>query len=160
MRSLLLPTFLLMILSFFSEQSIAQARIGCMDKSIRVQCEQIKSDFRAQGMETYKDAMLNMENKQPYPVAIQLEAQQLYQFVFVGNDNANRLYFELFDGNDKKLAEEVKDNSGSNNFIVYSFIPQKTDVYLLVVSQKVKKAKDICGSLTVMQKAQQAATKQ
>lgn len=158
MRSFLFTTSFLLTLLVLSNSSFAQARIGCMDKSIRVQSEQIKRDFKAQGMEVFKDAMLNMQHKEPYPVAIQLNAQQLYQFVFVGSSTATKLYFELFDGSDKKLAEKIVENTGSHNMIVYSFIPQRTDLYLLVVSQKVKGDKQICGSLTVMQKAQGQTT--
>ncbi len=128
------------------------AKIGCMDQAIRLQGEQMKHDFKAQGMEMYKDAMLTMSPKQPYPIAVQLTQGTLYQFIFVGNKEASKLYFELFDGADTKLVNKVIDNDGSKNFMIYSFIPQKTDLYLLVVSQKVKGKRDVCGSFTVMQK--------
>ncbi|MCB9046197.1 MAG: hypothetical protein H6550_08650 [Chitinophagales bacterium] len=129
------------------------AKVGCMDQGIRVQGEQIKHDFKAQGMEIYKDAMLTMSSKDPYPIAVQLTQGTLYQFVFVGNKDASKLYFELFDGADTKLVDKVVENKGSNNFMIYSFIPQKTDLYLLIVSQKVKGNREVCGSFTVMQKA-------
>jgi len=128
------------------------AKIGCMDQGIRLQGEQIKHDFKAQGMEMYKDAMLTMMPKEPYPIAVQLTQGTIYQFVFVANKEASKLYFELFDGADTKLVDKVVENKGTNNFIIYSFIPQKTDLYLLVVSQKVKGRKEVCGSFTVMQK--------
>lgn len=157
MRNFISFSAFLILLTAASFSTHAQrAKVGCMDKTIRVQSEQIKRDFLSQGLQVYKDAMLSMDNREPYPVAIQLNAGQLYQFVFVGNAAANRLYFELFDGNDKKLAEKTLEKAESNKYIIYSFIPQKTDIYLLVLSQKVKKGKEICGSLTVMQKPEAA----
>lgn len=155
MRSIVYSSIIVALFIAVGLPSYAQrAKVGCLDRSIRVQSEQMKRDFMSQGMTVYKDAMLSMDNRVPYPIAIQLNAGELYQFVFVGNAAANRLYFELFDGSDKKLDEKTVENAQSNNFIIYSFIPQKTDLYLLIVSQKVKKAKQICGSLTVMQKSQ------
>lgn len=142
------------ILSFFAGTSAtAQARIGCVDKSMRIQAEDFKSGFEAQGMVAYKDAMLSMMPKQPYPIAIQLSAKEIYQFIFVGNHNSDKLYFELYDGNDKKLAEKVIDNEVGKNFILYSFIPEKSDLYLVVVSQKVKGKREVCGSFTIMKKS-------
>lgn len=147
--TVLIAAALLLTITSVNISYAQMAKIGCMDQGIRVQGEQMKHDLKAQGMEVYKDAMLTMTSKQPYPIAVQLTQGDLYQFVFVGNKTASKLYFELFDGGDNKLVNKVED---SKNFIIYSFIPQKSDLYLLVVSQKIKGNKEVCGSFTVMQK--------
>lgn len=145
---------LLTTLSVLSTKTFAQqAKIGCLDKGIRLQSEQFKSDLKTQGLEVYKDAMIGMNNMEPYPVAVQLEARELYQLIYVANPDASKIYFEIFDGADKKIGEKKIDNKGGkNNFIVYSFLPQKTDMYLVVLTQKVKGKKEICGSFSIMQK--------
>lgn len=128
-------------------------KIGCVDKSIRVQAEQIKHDLKAQGLSVYKDAMVSMDPKEPFPVAVQLTAGEQYQFIFVGKSNANKLYFELFDGQDKMIGEKQVDDPSLTNFVVYSFVPQKSDIYLIVLNQKIKSKSKVCGSFTIMQQS-------
>lgn len=150
--------FLLYIVTFSiiaSQASAQQAKIGCMDKDVRIQAEQLKHDLKEQGQEVFKDAMIGMTSMEPYPVAVQLEARELYQLVFVANSSASKIYFELYDGSDKKIGEKKIDNNGRNNFVVYSFMPQKTDLYLVVLTQKVKGKKQICGSFSITQKRYQ-----
>lgn len=124
--------------------------LGCNDKSIRLQSEQYKQDFKAQGQEVYRDAMVNMESRQPTPVAIQLNKGVLYQMIFVGSRDANKISFELFDGEDRKIDEKSLKNPEMTNFIVYSFVPEKTDLYLVILTQ-VKGTQSLCGSFTIMQ---------
>jgi hypothetical protein len=153
MRNFIYTLIVLPVAFLCNTNTYAQAKIGCVDKGIRLQGEQLKHDFKAQGMEVYKDAMLGMLPKDPYPVAVQLNAKEPYQFVFVGSRSASKIYFELFDGNDKKIGEKVLDNPAQNNSVIYSFIPPKNDVYLVVLSQKAKGKTEVCGSFSVMQKA-------
>lgn len=120
---------------------------------MRIQAEQAKQDFKAQGLEIFKDAMITMSSKDPFPIAVQLTEKQLYQILFIGSTSATKLYFELFDGKDQKIAEKTIDDPSRNNFMIYSFIPSKSDVYLIILSQKTKGKKEVCGSLTIMQKA-------
>jgi hypothetical protein len=120
---------------------------------MRVQAEQMKHDFRAQGMEVYKDAMLGMRPGEPAPIAVQLVERQMYQFVIIGDANASKIFFELYDGQDNKLVEKTIKKVDDTNFIIYSFVPQKTDLYLVVLTQKIKGDAEVCGSFTIMQKA-------
>lgn len=142
-----------LLTAFAIDAQAQQPKIGCVDKAVRLQAEQLKHDLKVQGQEVYKDAMIGMTNMEPYPVAVQLEARELYQLIFVANANASKIYFELYDGTDKKIGEKKIDNKGNNNFVVYSFMPQKTDMYLVVLTQKVKGKKEICGSFSITRKS-------
>ncbi len=144
--------FIASFLFFCCNAQAQQPRVGCVNKSMRVQAEQMKHDFKAQGMEVYKDAMLSMRPGEPAPVAIQLTEKQLYQFILIGDGNAGKIYFELYDGQDNKLAEKTIKKGDETNFIIYSFVPQKSDIYLVVLTQKIKGNADVCGSFTIMQK--------
>lgn len=124
--------------------------LGCNDKSIRLQAEQYKQDFKAQGQEVYRDAMINMESRQPTPVAIQLNKGVLYQMIFIGSREANKINFELYDGEDRKIDEKILKAPGVSNFVVYSFVPEKTDLYLVILTQ-IKGTQSLCGSFTIMQ---------
>ena len=127
-----------------------QSRIGCMDKAIRIQAEQAKQDFMKQGLKVYKEAMISMESNEAFPIAVQLNKGELYQIVYVGSMSASKISFELMDGSDVKIDERVLNKPVEANAIVYSFIPEKTDMYLLMLKQKTKKA--TCGSIAIMQK--------
>lgn len=144
--------FIASFLFFCCNAQAQQPRVGCVNKSMRVQAEQMKHDFKAQGMEVYKDAMLGMRPGEPAPVAVQLVERQMYQFVIIGDANASKMYFELYDGQDNKLVEKTIKKADETNFIIYSFVPQKTDLYLVVLTQKIKGNAEVCGSFTIMQK--------
>ena len=145
--------FIVSFLFFCCNAHAQQPRIGCVNKSMRVQAEQMKHDFKAQGMEVYKDAMLGMRPGEPAPIAVQLVERQMYQFVIIGDANASKIFFELYDGQDNKLVEKTIKKIDETNFIIYSFVPQKTDIYLVVLTQKIKGDAEVCGSFTIMQKA-------
>lgn len=133
-----------------------QPNIGCMDKTLRLQAEQIKQDLKAQGMSVYKDAMVSMESREPFPIAVQLTKGQMYQMVFVGSKEASRLTFELYDGQDNKIDQKELDDPADANYVIYPFIPDKTDVYLVVLTQKLK-SKTLCSSFCILQKLETPA---
>lgn len=147
-------TFFLFIFVTLIAQAELHAQIipalGCNDKAIRLQAEQIKQDFKTQGLEMYKDAMIDMESKQPTPIAVQLTKGVLYQMIYIGSKDANRMSFELYDGSDKKIEDRVLKTPGITNQLIYSFIPEKTDLYLVILYQN-KGTQNICGSFSIMQ---------
>ncbi|MGN6569299.1 MAG: hypothetical protein ACTHJ0_15170 [Flavipsychrobacter sp.] len=151
---------LIAILSFaFVCKAQQQPNIGCVDKVIKLQAEDLKQTFMKQDMVVYRDAMMSMESQTPFPVAVQLNKGQLYQFIFVGSRESAKITMELFDGDDKKLEQRTAGATSSNpngNYIIYSFIPEKTDLYLIVLTQKLKN-RTMCGSFTIMQKGQPKA---
>jgi hypothetical protein len=149
MRFVTIVAFFMLI---FSGAAFAQpASIGCVDKYVRLQAEELKLGFTKHGMEVYKDANVSMHADEPYPVAVQLNKGVMYQMIFVGNMAAKEVRLELFDGEDKKMGmkETKKDDP---NYIIYSFIPEKTDMYLVVLSQRAKN-KEMCSSFTILRPA-------
>jgi len=120
----------------------------CVDAAITSQADGIKLGFSKKGMTVFQEAMFKMQSMEPVPVAVKMMQGINYQLVFVGNENANRLTMEIFDGKDHKLDEKIE---RSMNNIVYSFTPPKTDVYLITLYQK-KGLKDMCGYFGVMMK--------
>ncbi len=144
--------FTLIVVCTFSYSTMAQpASIGCIDKAIRMQAEDLKLGLTKHGMEVYKDANISMESSSPYPVAVQLNKGVMYQMIFVGSALARDIRLELFDGEDKKIGEKLM-KKNDPNYIIFSFIPEKTDIYLVVLSQRLKN-QSICSSFTILQPA-------
>lgn len=151
---------LTILISAASISYAQQTRVGCMDKDIRVQVEQIKHDFKAQNMEVYKDAMLSMTPKEPSAIGVQLNKGQLYQFIYVCSKSATKAYFELYDGSQKKIGDKTIASPSDKNYLIYSFIPATTDVYLIVLNQKTKGtsflkggSSEVCGGFSIMQQS-------
>lgn len=151
---------LTIVISAASISYAQQTRVGCMDKDIRVQVEQIKHDFKAQNMEVYKDAMLSMTPKEPSAIGVQLNKGQLYQFIYVCSKSATKAYFELYDGSQKKIGDKTIASPSDKNYLIYSFIPATTDVYLIVLNQKTKGtsflkggSNEVCGGFSIMQQS-------
>lgn len=144
--------FAILAISFISFCAAAQSEgLGCIDKDMRVQAEGLKASFTNQGLTLFKDAMVTMESQQPMPVAIQMVKGRIYQMIFLGTSNATKMTMEIMDGDHKLLARKETQKGGSQS-IVYSFIPERTDEYLVVLYQKFK-GRSACGSFTLMHDA-------
>lgn len=153
MKNLTLLAFTAVTLLTTKVSTAQDAVVGCEDKPMRIQAEMTKQDFRAQGMDVLMDAMVNMISKKDFPMAVRLEAHHLYQIVFIAKGNADKIELELYDTDRQKIAKKVVNNSGGDNMIVYSFMPSRSGVHGVIVKQKVAGQKEICGSLTIMEKS-------
>ncbi|MBS1771998.1 MAG: hypothetical protein JST82_04000 [Bacteroidetes bacterium] len=150
MRKIALSLSLLCCILSYTVHAQDQPQLGCDDKAVRLQAEQIKRGFMSQGLTVYKDAMITMESRQPTPIGIQMMKGKLYQFIYVGSKESRKIVMEMYDGQDTKLDERIIKDPINSNVIVYSFVPDKTDMYLIVLSQ-VKGSKSVCGNFTVME---------
>lgn len=57
---------------------------------------------------------------------------------------------EVFDGNDRKIDERFASRSREQpNYILYTFVPERSDTYLFTFMQKLKN-EHMCGSLCVL----------
>lgn len=134
-------------------QAQNRPNIGCIDKAMKLQAEDLLLSFVKQKMSVYKDATISMNSQEPFPIEVRLEKGTLYQFIFVGRKDASKIKMELFNGEDKKIAEKVAKPIASNynsNCIIYTFTPEKTDIYLVMLSQKTKHDNQ-CTSFTIME---------
>lgn len=131
-------------------QAQQQPKVGCVDRAIRIQAEQLKHDFKAQGLTATKDMMLGMTSKQDYPLAVELKAGELYQLIFTGSREAERMGFVLYDTEGKLIEAKELNEPAKTNFMVYSFTPEKTGRYTLNLRQNLKK-RELCGSFIVME---------
>lgn len=144
--------FAILAISFISFGAAAQSEnLGCIDKDMRMESEGMKASFIKQGLSVFKDAMITMESQQPVPVAIEMVKGRIYQMVFIGANTASKVSLEIMDGNHNRIVEKAIPKGGGHT-IAYSFIPEKTDVYLVMLYQKFK-GKTACGSFTLMHDA-------
>jgi hypothetical protein len=144
--------FSFIVILFLSIAANAQSeQLGCIDKDMRVQAEGLKQSFIKQGLSVFKDAQFTMHSNEPMPIAIDMVKGRIYQMVFVGSTQAQKLRLEVLNGDHKKVT--VKETGkGDPNFIVYSFIPDRTDSYLVILSEKFRGAQ-ACGSFTLLHDA-------
>ena len=142
--------FFTIALAFLATVSFAQKPVmGCVDRDIRLQSEELRSAFLKQGLSVLRDAMIGMQSNEPTPIAVNFTKGKLYQMVYIANRASSKMELEIFDGNDKKIGSKSAGGTGEPNYIIYSFIPDKTDIYLVVLSQKFK-GKETCGSFTIL----------
>ena len=131
-------------------QKAAPPKVGCMDAQIRLQADEIKQHFLAQGMEVFRDAMIGMESQVPYPVMINLQQGQLYQIIYVAHPEATRLFLDVYDGTDRKVKEIMQSyGRGQPTYVSFTFVPETSDMYMFVARQKWKN-NDMCGSFTIL----------
>jgi hypothetical protein len=142
----------ILLFSLFSLQSKAQDQpnIGCIDKALKVQAEDVKQGFMKQGMTVYRDAMIGMESQTAFPIEVQLTQGHLYEFLFIGAVDAN-LKLELYDGDNQNVAVKTLKKGEAPGYMIYSFTPAKSDIYLLMLTQKLRHD-TMCGSITIMEK--------
>ena len=141
----------------FSQQTAAQKKdpvqpVGCIDHILRAQAAEIKQHFVSQGFVVYRDAMINMSSMEPFPVMVQLAAGHLYQIIFVGQAAATNHKLVIYDGADNKMDEKFvsrRNGSDQTNYIIYEFIPERTDMYMLTFMTRLKN-RDFCGSVCIV----------
>ena len=127
-----------------------QPSLGCSDTAILKQSAQIKQHYLNQGFTVYRDAMLGMESRMPYPIVMQLEKGQLYVIVFIGNENSKKLNLDLYDANEQPVEKlNVQRNRDEPNHIIYTLSPEFSGEYMAVVIQKLKE-RTMCGSFFVL----------
>lgn len=129
-----------------------QSRIGCVDKAMRLQAEELKQGFTKHGMTVYRDAMVSMTSKEVYPIAVDLRQGELYQMIYIGSREASKIEFELYDAQKQKLDTKKLNDPAETNFLIYSFSPSQSGVYYVGLTQKLKN-RDLCGSFTILQQA-------
>ncbi len=144
-------SFLIFCLFLLSNDAVAQRpSLGCIDKGIRLQADEIKRFYTDQGMLVYRDAMINMSSMEPFPIMAEMQKGQLYMIIFVGLPAVYRLKMEIFDSGDNKITEQsAYRNRQQPNYIIYNFVPEHSDVFLLTLMQKLKN-EDMCGSLCIL----------
>lgn len=149
-RSYLFALLLCLLIPALADAQRAKPSVGCIDRSIRLQADEIKQHYTNQGFTVFRDAMLNMESMTPSPVMVEMKKGELYQIIFVGSTEAVRMNLSLFDGNDNKLEDRfVYKNRQQPNYIIIPFSPERTDTYLIALMQKWKN-KELCGSLCIV----------
>jgi hypothetical protein len=149
-RSYFFAILFLLIASVNARAQHNKPTVGCIDRSIRLQADEIKQHYTNQGFVVFRDAMLNMESMSPSPVMVEMKKGELYQIIFVGSLEAVRMNLTLFDGNENKLEDRfVYKNRQQPNYIIIPFSPERTDTYLIGLMQKWKN-KDMCGSLCIL----------
>lgn len=143
--------FVLLSLGFLPQYSVAQKpSVGCIDKSIRLQADEIKRFYTDQGLVVMRDAMINMSSMEVFPVMAELQRGQMYLIVFVGHPAVQRMKMEIYDGADNKITEQFTfRNRQQPNYIIYNLVPDRTDGYLLTFMQRLKN-ENMCGSVCIL----------
>ncbi len=153
--------YLLALLFLFAGLQPARAQpkgqmqpVGCVDPILRSQSAIIKEHFVSQGFVVMRDAMINMSSMEDFPVMVQLVRGQLYQIIFVGQSAATNHKLVIYDGSDNKMDEKhVSRNRDlseeQTNFLIYEFIPDRTDMYMLTFMSRLKN-KDFCGAVSIL----------
>ena len=124
--------------------------VGCIDRSVRLQADEIKRHYTDQGFTVYRDAMINMESMVPSQVMLELQRGKTYLVVFVGHPAAQRMNLEVWNSDDHKIGEKsTARNREQPNYIIYNITPASTDAYLIIVMQKLKQ-EHMCGSISIL----------
>lgn len=126
--------------------------VGCQDPVLRAQAVDIKKHYSEQGFKVLQDAMINMESMVPFPIMAQLQRGQLYEIIFVGQQAATNHRMVMYDGDNRKVDEKFvfkKSGVDVTNYIIYEFIPERTDLYLFEFMTRLKN-KEFCGSVCIV----------
>ena len=150
-KAIIAATIILATASFSKSFAQEQPNIGCIDKAVILQADDVKQGFMKQGMTIYRDATISMESQTPFPIEVKLVQGHLYEFLFIGSNDATTK-LELYDGDDQNIGTRSLAKGGSPGYIIYSFTPSKTDMYLLMLTQKLRHD-TMCGSFTIMEKS-------
>ncbi len=126
-------------------------QIGCVEPGLRLQAHEMKHQFKEQGFEIMRDAMIHMTDREPFAVVAELKKGVFYQLIFIGNTRAAKLVLEMYNQKEERIDERVA-NTGKDepNYISFSFTPETSGRHMFTLLQKAKQ-KRFCGSFTIME---------
>lgn len=134
-----------------SHCSAQQSRMGCVDKIIAQRTETAIAPLEKQGMKVFKTASISMVSGETFPIEVQLKEGKHYEILFLGDEESEKITAELDNSRNKILAEKKVSRGADPSYISIDFTPEKSDVYLLMVSQKQKHNRNMCGNVTILE---------
>jgi hypothetical protein len=151
----LTPVIILLIFLNF-QNTHAQEVIrqqSCQDSLIRRQVDSLKNFYTNDGFTLLKEASMSMQSEYEMPVIMPLTQGTWYQFIFIG-DYSSKLYeVRMFDWNEKQVVFQQKRwGDVDGNIISYSYIPNKSEFYMMRPVQVNKKKKNLCGYVMLFKK--------
>lgn len=126
---------------------------SCQDSLISRQVDSLKNFYTKDGFTLLKEASISMQSEYEMPVIMPLTQGTWYQFVFIG-DYSSKLYeVRMFDWNEKQVVFQQKRwGDVDGNIIFYSYIPSKSEFYMMRPVQVNKKKKNLCGYVMLFKK--------
>ncbi len=147
-RFILIFFSLLAILPAYAQQN---QQIGCVEPGLRLQAHEMKHQFKEQGFEIMRDAMIHMADREPFSVVADLKKGVFYQLIFIGNTRAIKLALEMYNQKEERIDTRVSNTAKYEpNYISFSFTPETSGRYMFSLVQRVKQKK-FCGSFTIME---------
>lgn len=143
--------FAALFLSVAMPSFAGKGNTDCIDEYIRNKADTIKQFYSKQGFDVAHDAMLSMTSMVSYPVVVQLQRGQLYQIIFVGTPGMAKMRIDICDANETKIDEALAmANRLQSNYIVYTFVPESSGIYMFNLLQKEKTKPNLCGSFSIL----------
>jgi Holliday junction resolvase len=147
------PVLLAFLIAGTSLTASAQqgpAKVGCVDRNIRLQADELKQHYAREGFAVVRDAMIGMVPRMPFPVVIALRSDTRYRIIFTGNSLASAAEIEVRDGSEKQIVmERNRFKDDQPRVVDIAFQPKRSDAYLFILQQRMR-GEETCGSFTIM----------
>jgi len=135
--------------SFLTLQSSAQQFNACTDAYIHEKVVSAINQYESQGYKLHLTREMNVPSGGYQPVTVSLKAGQSYLVNFIPFLDATQLKLVIIDKDNKTI---VKTKGKKNSTLSHAFVAPYTGDYYIIVSQKMKKIKEVCGGVTVLSK--------
>ena len=140
----------LLFLSLFTASITSAQQVimqqPCNSPSIQLQADSVQAKFEKEGFLLLRSASVTMQSEYEMPVIVPMQQHRLYQFVFIGEEDAKLYEVRMYDWDEKMVAYHKKmwgDVDG--NIISFQYIPKFTEQHMFKPVQVHKKKKTLCG---------------
>lgn len=140
---------LFIFLVYLTTNSYAQQIPTCTDAYVHDKVVSNNNMYEQQGYKLHFTRQMHILSGGFQPVTVSLKAGQYYLINFVPFLDATNLKLAILDKDNKTI---VNKKGKKNTILTHSFVAEYTGDYYIVVSQKMRKVKEICGGVSVFTK--------
>ncbi|MCC7031052.1 MAG: hypothetical protein IT257_12160 [Chitinophagaceae bacterium] len=146
---------ILCTLLFIGSSIVSMAQKTSKDEvksAFDVKVSELYTKYKTDGFVTYKGGTINMEKNTEFPIFVELKAGRWYQFVVIGDPEANKIEMKLgLEGVGEIITDKFKPQNTNEYWTQFSFICPRNGRYLLTFYQKGDK-KEMLGHVGILQR--------
>ena len=117
---------ILCTLLFMGSSMVSMAQKAPKDEvksAFDVKVSELYTKYKTDGFVTYKGGTINMEKNTEFPIFVELKAGRWYQFVVIGDPEANKIEMKLgLEGVGEIITDKFKPQNTNEYWTQFSFI--------------------------------------
>lgn len=141
-------SLLIFLLNAFNTVAQEATKMPCSDSAMHTTMIDLNNEGLKKGYSIKMFTKDIMPSGGYFPIKVKLKKGIEHIINFSTHKKARNIRITVIDINNKHVAK----SKGKQNQAVLSFIPEYSGTYLIVLQQKVRRKKHVCGAFSILEK--------